>query len=133
MDKKRLFRSFIAGSAFPVIIWPFLYLGVSFHFNPASSLNMGLVPLSVPILLGLANTIFVQVIKKPKKKDYWIMGSFYGLVLSIYANFVTNLPTDLFLLSGPIQYATIPFAIIAYSLIWRYPIRMMNQFLSVHK
>jgi len=128
-------RAFFVGSSFPVLIWPFLYLGLSFTFNPTAPFAMGIVPITLPIVLGIANMIYVFTEEKWSSdfgnKRLWIFGAVYGLLLSLYANFVSNLPRDLFLLTGPVQYLTIPFAIVVYSLIWRFIIKYLNKVVGI--
>ena len=124
-------RAFIAGSAFPVTIWPFLYLGIAFTLNPQSGFQMGAVAILDPIILGVFNILHVFSLQKWPAKNlnlrYLSTGAVLGLLLSAYGNFVSNLPTKLFLLSGYTQYITIPAAIIAYALIWRYVVKPLNE------
>jgi hypothetical protein len=127
-------RAFIAGSAFPVTLWPFLYLGISYTLNP-TTLKMGLVPLTIPLLMGLSNCIYVYLAKKYLTLEHngflWLFGGTYGLLLTSYGNFVAHIPTDLFLLSGAVQYVTIPIAVLTYAAVWRYIVKRLNTLLNV--
>ena len=126
-----LIRAFIAGSSFPVTIWPFLYLGLSFHFHPSSDFSMGLVPLMMPIILGVWNMVWISTNPwKNKKNSALVYGAVLGLLLSIAGN-LSRLPTELFQLSESLQYTTIPFAIIAYALIFRYIVLPLNKILKI--
>ena len=130
----RLVRAFVAGSAFPVVVWPFLYLGIPSLYNPAG-INFVSVAIALPIIVGVLNIIFISIKSWIPFRDqgkYWLYGSLHGLVFSLHGNFVAFIPRDLYLLEGPIQYLTIPAAILAYSLIWRYIIRRLNITLGIH-
>jgi len=128
-------KAFVAGSAFPVMVWPFLYLGLSSRFNPNTSFIFATTPLILPVLVGLLNIFYILIEKRIPLRDtnnkFWLFGALHGLGLSLYGNFVSNIPVDLFALSGPIQYITIPLAIIAYGLIWRYAIQNLNRMVGL--
>jgi len=132
---KLYLRAFLVGSSFPVVLWPFLYLGISFTLNPGASIKMGLIPITIPIIMGLVNTLYVFTEQKwssgYSNKRLWLFGGLYGLVLSLFGNFVYNVPIDLFQLSGPMQYIIIPIAITLYSLIWRYIIKNLNKVVGI--
>lgn len=133
--KEVYIRAFIAGSSFPAIIWPFLYLGISFTFSPTADFPIGLIPLTIPILYGLVNILYFWIGKRCPIKDVnqrlLSTGALFGLGLSLYGNFVSNIPQELFKLTGAMQYITIPIAIIAYALIWRYIIKYINKLVGL--
>jgi len=128
---RRYLRAFIAGSAFPVLIWPFLYLGIPFTLNPQSGFQMGLTAIFLPFVYGFTNilTIFLQKRWPPKNLNSRMLtiGALLGLVLSLLGNFMSNIPTNLFLLQSSIRYITIPLAILMYALIWRYIVKNLNK------
>jgi len=134
-SKNKAIKAFIIGSSFPVIIWPFLYFGIASFLNPATSFDFEIAALALPIVFGFLNLIQLRFNKLPwltKNNRYWSVGILYGLALSLYGTFVSDLPLDLFLLpDAPIQYITIPFAIVAYALIWRYIVKNMNSLFDV--
>jgi len=122
-------RAFIAGSAFPVVVWPFLYLGIPSFYNPSADFNFESAAITLPIMVGILNIVFVSIrrwLPFGKRGNYWFFGALHGLALSLYGNFVAFIPRDLFQLEGAIQHITIPLAVLAYSLIWRFIIRRLN-------
>jgi hypothetical protein len=132
---KNSIKAFIAGSAFPVVIWPFLYLGISFHLYPQSEFNIGLMPATLPFIYGIANMVSYKINKtyptKNINKRMLVTGGVIGLLLTSYGNFVAHLPTKLFHLSGAMQYLTMPFAIILYALVWRYIVLNLNRLIGL--
>lgn len=124
-------RAFFVGSSFFVLIWPFLYLGIAFTIYPESDFQMGIIAITIPFIYGFANviTIFLQEKWPPRNINtrMWILGATLGLILSLHGNFLSDLPRTLFQLSGPIQYITIPFSVIVYSLVWRYIVKNFNE------
>ena len=127
-------RAFVAGSSFLVVVWPFLYLGIPSLYNPGAGFNFVSAAFTLPILVGVLNIIFIAVRRAlpfSNKNNYWLFGVFHGLGFSLYGNIVAGIPRDLFLLEGAVAYLTIPAAIIAYSLIWRYIIRNLNIALGI--
>lgn len=134
-SKNKALKAFIIGSSFPVIIWPFLYLGIASFLNPATSFDFEIAALTLPIVFGFLNLVqlrFQKLSWLSKNNRYWSVGILYGLVLSLYGTFVSQLPRELFLLpDSPIQYITIPLAILAYALIWRYIVQNINSLFNV--
>ncbi len=129
-------RAFIAGSAFPVVMWPFLYIGIPSYLNPGAGFTFELTAIFLPIILGSFNVLFVAVRKRlpfSAKGNYLLFGALYGLTFSLIGNFSIDIPRDLYLLTGFVQYLTIPFAIVAYALIWRYIIRRLNKLVGVEE
>lgn len=118
-----------------MIIWPFLYLGIASYLNPATTFDFELAALFLPVVFGFLNLIqlhFDKLSWLSKNNRYWSVGILYGLALAMYGNFISDLPHDLFLLpDSPVQYLTIPFAIIAYALIWRYIVKNINSLFEV--
>ena len=134
--KNKYIRAFIAASSFPVIFIPFMYLGISITANPEAWFNFFYEAVSVPILFGLINMLFVLVrdhIHVSPTAKYWIWGAGHGLFFSLLWNFWLHVPEKLFLLSGPIQYITIPGAMILYACIWRFIVRPMNVLVHIDK
>ena len=127
--------AFIAGSAFPVVIWPFMYLGLSYtYLNSSSSFKIGLLPIILPFIFGFANVfyMFLELIYPAQSFiRIWLFGGMFGLILSLIGNFVYNIPKDLFRLKGKVQYLTLIFFPIFYSLIWRYIIFNLNKLLNI--
>ena len=126
-------RAFIAGSAFPVIIFPMLYLGIPSVLYPDADFNFFTHILSIPILVGLINIMFVnlkQYLPSGTTK-YWLWGAGHGLVFTLIGNFSSEIPTELFMLDRPLAFITIPLAMILYSLIWRYVIRGINTMMDI--
>lgn len=134
--KNKYVRAFIAASSFPVILIPFLYLGISITLNPEAGFNFFNEAIAVPILFGLINMLFIYFRDKlsvsPTAK-YWIWGAGNGLLFSLLGNFWLHVPEKLFLLTGWVQYLTIPGAMILYACIWRFIVRPMNQLVDLEK
>jgi len=131
-------KAFIAGSSFPVIVWPFLYIGINFILNPNSGFSLfhiGAIPIYLPIVYGLANVISFSInqkwIPKNMNKRMWLTGASFGILYSLYGNFIIDVPTTLYQLSGFIQYLTIPAAAILYAFIWRYAVKNMNLLVGI--
>lgn len=126
----RLLRAFFVGSSLPVVIWPFLYLGIPSILNSSVDFNMVQVAIGVPIAYGIYNVLLVSFLSvRPVKnvnQAFWIGGALLGLLASLYGNFVENIPTELFVLTGPEQYLTIPAAIIFYAVVWRFIVHPLH-------
>ena len=134
-SKNKALKAFIIGSSFPVIVWPFLYLGIASIFNPGASFQFEIFALTLPIIFGFLNLIqlrFQKLSWLSKNNRYWSVGILYGLALSLFGTFISELPMELFLLpDSSIQYLTIPWAILAYALIWRYIVKNMNSLFAI--
>lgn len=133
---KKYIRAFIAGSAFPVVVWPFIYIGIPSIYNPGSELVFESIALTLPIVIGILNILFIAIRNRlpfGSRGNYWFFGTLHGLSFSLYGNFISSIPQDLYLLNGIIQYVTIPAAILAYGLIWRYIIRNLNIMLEIER
>jgi len=131
---KRYIRAFIAGSAFPVMLWPFLYLGIPSIYNPKADFVFELIPITLPLIVGVLNMLFISIqrwLPFNERGNYWFFGALHGLFFSLYGNFISFIPQDLYRLDGIVQYITIPLAILAYSLIWRFIIRNLNRMLQL--
>lgn len=133
---KTYLKLFIAGSAFPVVIWPFLYLGIASYNNPAAAFQFDLVPAVLPFLFGFTNmlrhAIRDYIFPKNLTLHYWTVGALYGLGLSLYGNFRKDIPVDLFgLPDTSIQYIIIPIAMLLYALVWRFIVKNINQLFSI--
>jgi len=133
---KKYIRAFIAGSSFVVVVWPFIYIGIPSLYNPGAGITFELIALTLPLVVGLLNILFISIrnlLPFGVRGNYWFFGILHGLVFSLYGNFVSYIPQNLYLLDGPIQYITIPAAILAYGLIWRYIIRNLNIMLGIEE
>jgi len=134
--KNTSIKAFIIGSSFPVIIWPFLYLGIAKYINTESSFTYSLVPITLPIVFGIVNVLQLHLRplsgKINRTTHYWLVGGLYGLGLSLYGNFIAHVPVNLFgLPDTAIQYTTIPLAIILYALVWRFIVKHLNHLFGI--
>jgi len=130
------FRTFIAGSSFPVTCIPLLYMGIATTLTPDSGLHYFYEVLSICILFGLLNILFISIKSSLPFSDtgkYWFFGGCHGLFFSLLWNFWLWVPEKLFHLSGWTQYLTIPVAIILYGCIWRFLVRRVNRVIGVEK
>ncbi len=127
--------AFVAGSAYPVVIVPFAYLGVAYHIHPEPELAYGLVPLFLPAVFGLANVAFVRWGRRlpggSRGARLWVAGMIFGLGLTLYGTFVEDVPGRLFQWQGPWRYATLILAPLLYGLVWRYVIGGLNRRLGL--
>lgn len=132
----RHLKAFVIGSSFPVVIWPFFYLGVSSYLYPEAMFSMDLVPIFLPFIFGFYN-VLILIIKRNwfarASMDYYLAaGAFYGLGLSLYGNFGKDIPVDLFQFPDTaIQYSVIPVAILLYALVWRYIAGNFNRLFDI--
>lgn len=55
------FRAFVAGSSFPGVIIPLTYMGIATTLTPDSGLHYFSEVLSILILFGLLNILFISV------------------------------------------------------------------------
>ncbi len=129
-------KAFIIGSSFPVIFWPLCYLGVFKYIYPESSFIYSLVPITLPFIFGGMNVLQLAIAGRFKKikttTRYWIVGTLYGLGLSLYGNFAKNIPVELFQFPDTaIQYTIIPLAMILYGLVWRYIVKNLNHLFEI--
>lgn len=124
------------GSSFPVIFWPFLYLGLPKYLDPGKSFNFAIIPITLPFIFGLINVIQLSLKDhyKPKSSAWWYatVGGTYGLLLSLFGNFYGQVPMNLFGLNNDYyQYLTIPAAIIIYTLVWRFIVKNLNEIFNI--
>lgn len=133
MNNNKYIKAFIAGSAFPVIISPMLYLGIPFSLHPEVGFNYFSHMLVIPILVGLLNMLFIKVkhLLPSGTSKYWMWGAGHGFVFSLLGNFYSNIPTDLFMLERPVAFITILIATILYACIWRFIIRNINVMMNI--
>jgi hypothetical protein len=128
-------RAFIAGSSFPVLFAVFLfYLVGGLILNPGNVFDYRMM-VALPIIYGLFNVGYFLVFDKLKiksnDKKLLYAGALLGLCLVLFSNFVYGGPMKLFGISGKIQYVTIPLAVVAYALVWRYILKYMNSLMKV--
>ncbi len=129
-------RAFIAGSSFPAVIIPLLYMGIATTLTPEAGFHYFYEVVSILTLFGLLNILFIFIknhIPAEWMNKYWIFGWCHGLFFTILWNFWLYVPEKLFHLSGPSQYLTIPIAIMLYACIWRYLLRPVNIMMRVDK
>ena len=129
MNNNPYLKAFIAGSAFPVIVIPYVYIGLPLQYTPTAEINYFADVMIIPLLIGLLNVIFVHVrhiLQIPNRMKYWLFGGINGLAFSLIGTLLTNIPTDLFRLPEHLRFATIPIAICLYACMWRYIIRNIN-------
>jgi len=133
MNTNKYLKAFVAGSSFPVIITPYLYIGVPLHFNSSADVTYLFDVLLVPLMIGVINIIFIATrdTQTSPTKRYWLFGAANGLFFSLLGTLVTNIPTDLFGLTEITKFAMIPVAMLLYSLIWRYVVRNINIMMSL--
>ena len=129
-------KAFVVGSSFPVVIWPFFYLGVSSFHYPDAKFSMDLVPVFLPFIFGFYNVVLLAIKRtwfaSASMNYYLVAGALYGLGLSLYGNFVKDIPVDLFQLpDSAIQYLVIPVAILLYALVWRYIAGNLNRLFDI--
>ena len=133
MNQNKYVKAFVAGSAFPVILSPMLYLGIPSILYPVASFNYFEHLLIIPVLVGMLNVLFVGVKQHLPSgvTRYWLWGAGHGFVFTLLGNFSSNIPTELFMLERPLAFVTIPIATILYALIWRYIIRNINVMMGI--
>ncbi len=129
-------KAFVAGSAFPVVVFLiFYYNSFLLILKTGSGFIFGYLATIIPIILGLINILYIlnekRIPIKNQNSRLWVTGLITGLILSLYGNFVLHIPTEVFLLSGPIQYITLPLSALAYGVAWRYIIKPLNQMLGL--
>ncbi len=129
MTQNKYLKAFVAGSAFPVILSPMLYLGIPTVLYPEVQFNYFSHLLFIPFFVGLLNVLFIRYrhhLPFTRLKQYWIWGALHGFVFSLLGNFNSNIPTELFMLERPLAFITILAATILYAFIWRFIIRNIN-------
>ena len=127
--------AFVAGSAYPVVIVPFTYLGLALRWHPAPELDYSLVPIVLPAVFGLANVAFVRwgrhLPGPTRAARLWQAGMLYGLALTLYGTFIEDIPGRLFRLEDGWRYATLVAAPLLYGLVWRTLIGTLNRRLGL--
>ncbi len=129
-------KAFVIGSSFPVVIWPFFYLGVSSYRYPEADFSMDLVPVSLPFIFGFYNALILATKRRwfaeASMNYYLATGAIFGFALSLYGNFGKNIPVDLFQFTDTrIQYIVIPVAMLLYALVWRYIAGNLNRLFTI--
>lgn len=128
-------RAFLAGSAYPVLFFPFALLSLSSMARPESEFSLGSVIWFFPWAMGLWNVLFLRV--RPRlpgtwKTQYWLWGILLGTLFPIVGN-LNNVPGKLWGLEFPYGLAVIPAGMLAYGLVWRYAVRFLNRVVGVDK
>lgn len=134
--KSLYLRAFVAGSSFPAVIIPLLYLGIAITLNPEAGFHYFYEVVSVMILFGLLNILFIsikEIIPFSGSNKYWAFWAFHGMFFSFLWNFWLHIPEKLFLLTGWVQYLTIPVAMILYACIWRHAVREVNIMMGIEE
>jgi hypothetical protein len=134
MNQNKYIRAFVAGSAFPIIVIPYTYIGLPLLLKPDSDITYQFDVWLVPILIGLLNVIFIRYKNSwalSSVQKYWLFGAINGLFFSLLGTLLTNIPTDLFGLSDTTKFTMIPVAMILYGLIWRYIVRNINIMMNI--
>jgi len=128
--------AFVAGSSFPATIIPLLYMWIATTLTPEAGFHYFYEVLSICILFGLLNVLFIHMRASLPFSEiwkYWFFGWCHGLFFTLMGNFWLHVPEKLFHLSGPTQYLTIPVAIGLYACIWRYLLRPVNIMVGLQK
>lgn len=130
------FKAFVIGSSFPVVIWPFFYLGVSSFRYPQANFSMDLVPVFLPFIFGFYNALILGTKRiwfaRASMNYYLGAGAIFGFGLSLYGNFAKDIPVDLFQFPDTgIQYVVIPVAMLLYALVWRYIAGNLNRLFAI--
>lgn len=129
-------KAFIAGSAYPIILsFYFIYFSAYFLLkpfgSPDTSFAFGVSNLLItPVLIGLANMLFIYFLEKKPTKNVnlrliWF-GVASGLILSSLGVFVFDTPSSLFGITNNLRYAPLIIAPIGYGIIWRFVIKFLN-------
>jgi len=123
-------RAFVAGSAFPVMVSV-----IVFYFLSRLILGFGeegftaIDFLTVPILVGLVNMLHVYALEKwPTKKinlRLILVGLIAGFVFALIGIY-SNVPEELFGITGSLSYISLGLAPIGYAVIWRFVIKYLN-------
>ncbi len=127
-----LFKAFVIGSSYFILVWPFTYLSVATKLNPATTFDFTFVPLVLPLIFGVVNVLIVSVgsaiLSRYIEMRYWLFGFVYGLGLSLYGNFGKDIPVGLFSLPDTwVQFLVIPVAMILYGCVFRYVLLNLNR------
>lgn len=137
MSSRHSLKAFILGSSYFVLLTPFTYLGVSYHFNPVEGFSIEFVSIALPILFGLINVLYFHVKDfypvKSLNARYWLTGLVYGLLLSSYGIFVEDLPATLFayIIPPSLEYSPLLIAPILYGCVWRFIVKNLNHFFEL--
>ena len=107
MNARRLLKTFIIGSSYPVMIMPLLYIGLSHLIakvkqkkNPLDGVtHYEYFPIFLPVYYAtfvlLAQTVGKRFIKNDRLRLI-VFGALSGLVLSFYGRFSINYPKRVF-------------------------------------
>lgn len=97
------------------------YIGIAFRRSGRpSSIPYELFPIFIPILYGLFGLLNYYIITKYGNNYSILVGAIFGLFLSIIGRFVLNLPIKIFGYTKNTAYKVHIYAIIIYSLIFRF-------------
>ncbi len=128
LELSRYGRAFIAGSAYPVVFFPFALLSLSSWAKPDSGFSMESVVWFFPWAMGFWNVLFVKLrsrIPLSEKGRYWVWGILLGVIFPTIGN-LSGAPAKLWGLPFPFGLLVIPLGVSAYALVWRYGVRAMN-------
>lgn len=132
--KNKIWRSFVAGTAYPVLFFPLTLLAISSWFNyPAFEFRP--IIWILPIILGLVNILFWEFYKYIPGKEYpaklWITGIFLGVIFPTLG-IANDIPHLLFKFPADQQFLVIPLGILFYGFIWRFIVGKMNELLGLN-
>jgi hypothetical protein len=99
------------------------YVGIAYkNNNRPSTIPYELFPIFIPLLYGIFGLINYYIIKNYGNNYSTIVGMVFGILLSIIGRFGLNLPIKLFNFTKKTSYKVHVYAIIMYSVIFRWVI-----------
>ncbi len=136
MTKDQLFKSFIAGLAFPAFFLPFFYTFMYFVVGqPIQENPLQFIPLYLPLLFAITNVIYIWIGDRCPIKGInarlWVTGAILGFIVAIIGVFMINIPTLVFGFTGSLRYLPIILMPIIYGAIFRYIIKWLNRLLGL--
>lgn len=140
-------KAFVVGSAFPVIIFPFMIFGFAHRLHPIDRAHPPLdvirpliienVPMVMPWFFGAWNVVYFLAKDRwgfsnnNMGRRYFITGVIFGVGLSAYGMVIHSIPRTLFLLSGWREYMVIPVMGLLYGFVWLFVVKNLNHMVGL--
>lgn len=129
---KNLIKAWIAGSALPSLVLPFV-LCLALRLDRPQVLNIPFLHF-IPLIWGVWNILYFLILKKILPGDantrLLLAGALLGLFIAAYAIFDLNIPS---LLGIPeaLRYVPLVLAPIVYAILWRFIVKPLNELVGL--
>lgn len=130
MMVRRAMLGFIIGSSLPATIWPLVGLGIASRDLPVGTLDWFIVGMFFPVLFGLTNALSMTLPWRQNWAQMLGIGAVMGFISASTGTFLLNIPEIVYGLHGNSRYLALLAGPAFYGLVWAFPVRWLNEFVS---